>query len=234
MNDIGFYGADSPWVPTLLEIETNKADEPDGSAVNWQRYGWSALYIDEIEYPHVNARMAQLQERFNQRYAFRMLNQETLERWQIRLQNKFDECVARYDRAYELYEQYQNELKNDVLKGKKTVTEQTVGVEGTDESQLSGSDTNSGKNKYSDTPDSSINDSDNYAGSITKQDYTQTYGKKDSKTTKQDTKNNATVTETETGGVLIEALNQAIFDWVDIDTRFVSEFENNFMNVYWY
>lgn len=232
--NVGFYGADSPWVPTLLEVEVNKASEPDGSAVDWQKYGWSALYIDELKYPHVNERMTLLQERFNQRYAFRMLNQETLERWQMKLQNRFDECVARYDRAYELYELYENELKNDVLKGKKTVTEQTVDVAGTDESQLSGSDTNSGKNKYSDTPNSAINDSDDYAGSIQKQDYTQTYGRKDNKTKNQNTKNNATVTETETGGVLIDSLNTAITSWMDLDTRFVAEFENNFMNVYWY
>lgn len=231
---MSFYGADSPWVPTLLEIEINKASEPDGSPVDWQKYGWSALYIDELQYPHVNARMSLLQERFNQRYGFRMVNQETLERWQMRLQNTFDQCVARYDRAYELYEMYQDNLKNDILKGKKTVTEQTVDVDGSNDSQLSGSDTNSGKNKYSDTPNSSINDSDDYAGSITKQDYTQTYGKKDSRTNKQNTKNNATVTETETGGVLIEALNDAITSWMDIDTRFIAEFENNFMNVYWY
>ncbi len=229
-----FPSADDAWVPTLLEVEVNKANEPDGSPIDWRRFGWSALYIDTALYPHVAERFDILQERFNQRYAFRMLNQETMERWQIRLQNRFDECVARYDRAYELYEQYEDNLKNDILKGRKTVSEQTVDVDGSGDSQLSGTDTSVAKSKYSDTPNSLIDENDDYAGSLTKNTSSQTYGRKDARTNKQNTKANGIVTETETGGVLIDALNDAISSWMDIDTRFVAEFENNFMNVYWY
>lgn len=234
MNDMCFYGADSPWVPTLLEIEANKKGEPDGSAVDWQKYGWSALYIDEFSYPNVTKRMSNLETRFNERYAYRMLNQETLEKWQTRLQNKFDECVARYERAYGLYEQYIGTINTRVLKGETTQTNQTVTNEGSDTTEVSGSDGNIGKTTFTDTPDSLINDSDDYAGSVTKQNYTQTYGKKNDRKLNSTIGANTIVTKTENGGVLIEGLNESIQNWMDIDTMFIKEFENNFMNVYWY
>lgn len=229
-----FPTADAPWVPTLLEIEMNKANEDDGSRTDWRKYGWSALYLNEKDCPFVTQRWTELEARFINRYAYRMINQETLERWQTRLQNRFDEVVNRYERAYRLYEEYKDTLDENVMKGKRTTIDHTISDTGMNSEKYTGSDTNSGKNKYSDTPDSDINESDNYAGSVQIQNYTQTYGRNKDTTINQDSSGHVLKKEYESGPDAMDSFIKNIRSYVDIDTAFIAEFENNFMNVYWY
>lgn len=203
------------WMPDLVSLEKWKLDDP-----TYRRYGWEALVVPD-DCIYVKERMEQIGMRFNERYAFRMFNAETLERWQIRLQNRFDEVVHRWDRAYMLYGQNKTRMDTDLVKGTRTMTE--------GESQLSGADTSVGNSdsRSVDTPDTALNDDDRYADRRTKSDSTNTvsYGRRD--------QTSGTIVSEESG-VMVENVNRAIYAWEDIDTEFVKDFENNFLNIFWY
>ena len=162
--------------------------------------------------------MPNLKIRFDERYANRRLNSETMERWQVRLQNRFDEVVRRYDRQYELYQRYDQDMKDDIISGEKTVTESTA--------QAGGSDTSEGSGRNIDTPDELVNSTEGYAGSRTDSKATNTYGRTDTL--------NSTVTRTTTGKGVVDGINDSVMSWRDIDTEFVKEFENLFLNILWY
>ena len=106
-----------PWIPTLIELEHQKSLEPDDSAVDWSRFGWEALEVP-ADAPHVAARMDKLGEMFLERFANRMLNSETLERWQVRLQHTMDRIAPVYERAYSLYEKHAQALQDGALPGR--------------------------------------------------------------------------------------------------------------------
>lgn len=218
MNIYGLFPEpDQPWVPTLLDVERMKAAEPDGSPVDWRRFGWSALEVPESA-GHVIARFDILGTKFLQRYAGRMLNQETMEMWQTRLQNRFDEVVDKYERAYALYEMNEEAMLNG------SATAHKVSVKALTDGNGTSSD--SGEQRYSDTPDQAINESDNYAGNITKTKGSKTYSNSDSHSSESE--------EKLTGESLVRSVNNNVDGWVSIDTAFIASFENNFMNIWWY
>lgn len=216
MNTGLFPSADQPWIPQLIDVERMKASEPDGSPVDWRRFGWSALEVSS-EFPNIIARFDILKERFNERYAYRMLNAETMEKWQVRLQNRFDEVAPKYERAYRLYGENLKYMDN-VTPGRK-VTESTNNDSSTNSDVSSDS-------RYSDTPDTSINTSDNFAGSITRNTAKDV-------TTKKDTQSKVT-DEVVSGAEVIQNVNDSVNAWIEIDTEFISSFENNFLNIWWY
>lgn len=210
-----FGDAELPWIPKLIDVENFKVSSDDPEY--WQRFGWETLEVPG-DCAFVRERMDALKTRFDERYANRMLNSETMERWQVRLQNRFDEVVQRYNRMYELYQRYDSDMKEDILSGDKTVT--------TSKSQAGGSDTSEGTGRNIDTPDENINDNTGYAGSRTDSKATNTYGRTDSF--------DSTVTRTMTGKGVVDSINDSVMSWKDIDTEFVKEFENLFLNVLWY
>lgn len=228
-----FSEADQPWIPTLLEVEVQKANEPDDSPIDWRRFGWSALEVPS-NCPEVTKRFDILQTRFNARYANRMLNSETMENWQVRLQNRFDEVVDMYERAYVLYEQNQQAMMEDVLSGTKTVFSRTDADSGSDERSTDSTTSSEGHVKTADTPDTSVNDTDGYAGAVSKSTSTNRTGGKDTMKYGHSLASSGTSTTTLTGGQIMDAINSSIDGWRDIDTRFIAEFENNFLNVWWY
>lgn len=209
----------SPWMPELIEVEKYKIDGSD--AAYFSNFGWEQLEVPD-DCPLVGARMAWLKTRFDERYAYRMLGQESMERWQVKLQSRFDEVVYKYERAYSIYDTNSTEMLADVVDGEKETL--------TNEIQASGQDvvSNLGETRNIDTPDTPLNESESYADSITKTTAgnTATYGRKD---TTQSTR-----VRTITGTSMIESINNNIDQWRDIDTEFVKEFENNFLNVFWY
>ena len=210
-----FDDAELPWIPKLIDVENFKVNSDDPAY--WRRFGWEALEVPG-DCTFVSGRMEVLKTRFDERYANRMLNSETMERWQVRLQNRFDEVVQRYNRMYELYQRYDQDMKEDILSGDKTVT--------TSKSQAGGSDTSTGTGKNIDTPDENVNNITGYAGSRTDSKATNTYGRTDSF--------DSTVTHTMTGKGVVDSVNDSVVSWKDVDTEFVKEFENLFLNVLWY
>ena len=210
-----FGDAELPWLPKLCDVENFKINSDDPTY--WQRFGWEALEVPG-ECTFVRERMDTLKTRFDQQYFDRKLNSETMEIWQVRLQRRFDEVVQRYNRMYELYQRYDQDMKEDILSGDKTVTESTA--------QAGGSDTSEGTGRNIDTPDEAVNDTQGYAGSRSDSKATNTYGRTDTLT--------STVTRTMTGKGVVDSINDSVMSWRDIDTDFVNEFQNNFLNVFWY
>lgn len=210
-----FGDAELPWLPKLCDVESFKVKSDD--PIYWQRFGWEALEVPE-DCAFVRNRMDTLKTRFDQQYFDRKLNSETMEVWQVRLQRRFDEVVRRYDRMYELYQRYDQDMKEDIISGDKTVTESTA--------QAGGSDTSEGTGRSIDTPDEAVNSTEGYAGSRSDSKATNTYGRTDTL--------NSTVTRTMTGKGVVDSVNDSVMSWRDIDTDFVNEFQNNFLNVFWY
>ena len=210
MSEFVFSDAELPWLPTLGDVEYFKVNSDDPEY--WQKFGWEALDVPG-KATFVSERMDQLKIRFDERYANRMLNAETMERWQIRLQNRFDEIVMRYNRLYELYVRYDEDMRNDIIEGEKTVTRGTV--------SSGGKDSSTGRNI--DTPDENVNDISGYAGSRSTSETN--YGRIDT--------TDVTVDRTLTGMRIVDSINNSTANWLDIDTEFVKDFENCFLNVLW-
>lgn len=246
-----FGDAELPWLPQLVDIESFKvnSDDPD----YWRRFGWEALEVP-VECTFVRGHMDTLKTRFDERYANRMVNAETMERWQIRLQNRFDEVVRRYDRMYELYQRYDSDMKEDILSGDKTVTSSSENSSGS--ATTEGSDTFSGTDSVTgtattegtvrniDTPDENINNVSGYAGNRSDSTNENSTTSQNTSSSKKDTTAsnnynnnntvNSTVTRTITGQGVVDSVNDSVMAWRDIDTEFVKEFENLFLNVFWF
>ena len=106
-----FGDAELPWLPKLCDVESFKVSSDD--TTYWKRFGWEALEVPG-DCLFVMSRMEILKIRFDQQYFDRKLNSETMEVWQVRLQRRFDEVVRRYDRMYELYSRYDQDMKEDI------------------------------------------------------------------------------------------------------------------------
>lgn len=209
-----FPEADQAWLPTYLDIK-----------VRYPTFGFTALQVDD-DLPTVASRMQMLDERFTERYANRMISSETLERWQVRLQNRFDEVSHRYERAYGLYSRYEQQMDDDVLPGEQYNEKETTSVEDT----AGGSDSSENSSSTADTPDTASNASDDYADSRTKGSSKVTYGRTDKSAGTRELER----TRTLTGQDLLLNVNNSIMSYMDIDTMFIAEFENLFLNVWWY
>ena len=233
MTGIGFSEAREMWTPTLYDIlykaQFGTADE---------RTYYSKFGLGQVEVPEdatrVSAIMSRAVQMFNERFALRMINRETLETWQVGLQSKFDTIVYRYERALELYATNSEEMLH-VLEKKVTVRDYTSQNSGSDSTTYGRKDTFAGTVKNVDTPDSAVNDSDDYADALTKSNNSNTASGTDTLTPGLKNEIDDTVTETkEPVGGIVRATNDSIDAYRDIVADFVREFENNFLNVFWY
>lgn len=257
----GFYdglfpGADAAWIPTLMDVERRKADWHLENVI-----GWENLEVPD-DCPNVKGRMDQLKIRFDERYASRRLGHETLEKWQMRLQNRFDEVVRRYDRMYLLYSRYDEKMKDDLIEGYIKDLTDSIKVKGseTGSSDSTGNDdttrtpnlhtttANDGVSKYTDSPDSRVNEGELYNGSTTRSDSTVTEDRTGTESTKNTTKGTVNVANENTedtdrtyheehivtGVGIVDSINRSVDSWQDVDTRLVAEFENLFLNIFWY
>ena len=201
------------WIPTLQDLEVRKQDPDPTIAAYYQRFGWENIEVP-ADCPRVAARMTDLKVIFEERYAFRMINSETPERWQIRLQNRFDRFVRVYEHAYELYETYQADLIDDVRAGEVRTWSRTY----------SDSQSSSGSGSEVDTPDAAINAGDDYADRRTKTTESGSSSGTDS----------ITETKIKTGESLVTSINEGFRKYVDIDQDFIGQFEDSFLNLFWY
>lgn len=201
------------WIPTLQDLEVRKQDPDPTIAAYYQRFGWENIEVP-ADCPRVAARMSDLKIIFEERYAFRMINSETPERWQIRLQNRFDRFVRVYEHAYELYETYQADLVDDVRAGEVRTWSRTY----------SDSQSSSGSGSEVDTPDAAVNAGDNYADRRTKTTESGSSSGTDS----------ISETKIKTGESLVTSINEGFRKYVDIDQDFIGQFEDSFLNLFWY
>lgn len=250
-----------PWLPTYIDLVKRKEDGDS----EYQNVGFDALDVD-ASLENIDDRWEVLEQRFTERYAFRRISAETLTRWQVRLQNKFDEIADRYERAYALYAEQGAVMMDDILPGWKEIMDRTDKDSGTDTNTRTGSrelsyagskeisraGTETDTKRFADTPDSSTNASDMYADRREESTHAFGTGRKDTESFNQrkDTETfnqikdallhgkttdiDYTLTRTETGAQIIDAVNEAITKWKDLDTQFVAEFENLFLNIFDY
>lgn len=214
---MSFPEADAPWLPTLTEIEYRRTNQVPG----YENVGFSAL-VFPADATILTSRKAELEQRFNERYAFRMIGQETLERWQTRLQNRLDEIARPYERAYRLLQENETAMENLVEGYTDSRRDTNSGT------KSEGTYSDNSNRSHSDTPYTSVNEELTYADS---RDRT-TSGGTFSDTT--DMVSEGSFTRTRTGTQLQDNVFRSIDRWRDLDTAFTSEFENLFLNVFWY
>ena len=212
---------------------TNGTKGPDAESAYYNRFGLDRLDVPaDCEY--LGQAMPRAVEMFNERYSLRMINRETLETWQMGLQSKFDTIAYRYERAFALYADNAEEMSN-VLEKKVTTRSATSTNSGSDTTTYGRKDTFAGTVKNIDTPDSAINANANYADSLTKNDNSNQASGTDTLTHGLVNTIADSVTETkEPEGGIVEATNRSMDAWRDLTAEFVKEFENNFLNVFWY
>lgn len=224
-----------PWLPTLLDIE-HRRQEGDPQ---YQNVGFTAL-VFPVGATNLATRRAELEERFFERYAMRRINQETLTRWQLRLQNRFDEIADRYERAYQIYADYAAQMDGDVLEGWQDTYSGSDSKEykGSEDLTRSGSEKVTDKGRVTDTPDAAVNDTQVFADTVQGGESETTFNnRKDTRsfTGREDkTTFGKKITRVITGNNILENVNFSIENWMDIDTLFVKEFENLFLNVFDY
>lgn len=211
------------WLPRLIDIINFAQNGDADERLYFSRFGFGQLVIPD-DCVRVLARKDDLEERFNERYMFRRLGQETMPRWQVRLQNRMDSIVRKYERAYQLYADYTAEIHDDVIEGEK----ETLSGADNRVANSNGTTTTQNTSKSIDTPDSAVNDSDDYADAVRK-----SQGSNSTVSSGTDTVNYGRVRTTiKTGTLVLDNINASIDSWRDLDTAFVSEFENMFMNVF--
>ena len=211
---------DEIWIPTLEEVEYMKSHGSPDEQEYYSKFGWEQLEVPP-DCDRVSERMSILKIRFDERYGGRMLGQETMERWQIRLQNKFDEVVYKWDRAYELYANNQQNMLVNIIDGRIVSNGSSSDIDITDDT------VNTSKNKVIDTPDSAINDNSDYADVV----YHNNASRRNTGSRRNKTTSNS---KEEVMGNLIDKVNSTALKWMDIDTMFIKEFENNFLNIFYY
>ena len=100
------------YLPTLAEIK-GWAQGDDEQAQYFKQFGWNQLEVFP-DCPRVQARMPNLQLLFEEKYAFRQVNRETMEQWQVSLQTKFDSYCRKMEYAYELRDRYLEKVADSV------------------------------------------------------------------------------------------------------------------------
>ena len=211
---------DEIWIPTLNEVEYLKSHGSPEEREYYSKFGWEQLEVPP-DCDRELDRMSTLKIRFDERYGGRMLGQETMERWQIRLQNKFDEVVYKWDRAYELYANNQQSMLVNIIDGRIVSNDTSSNIDSTDDT------VNTSKNKVIDTPDTAINDNSDYADVVYHNNATRkNTGRRNNRTTGN--------SKEQVTGNLIDKVNSTALKWMDIDTMFIKEFENNFLNIFYY
>lgn len=204
--------ADAPWNPKLVDILYKAAHGDADERAYYSKFGLAAA-VWNSRLTNLSSHREEIIMLFNERYADRMVNRETLEKWQTRLQYIMDTEAPRYDRAFNMY----NSKVTTGVTQKETVTFNNL------KDQLGGTDTS--KNTMTDTPDAIVNDSDGYADSVAKNrtDYGRTSTRSGSFTTEHDPE-----------GGTVELVNANIDAYRNIMAEFVGEFDKLFMKVYWY
>lgn len=125
--------------PQLIEVKKT-----------WPDYGIRACQWED--YPTLDVFKTTLSDRFDRKYRFRMINGETLERWQSLLESRFDEVAPFFDRAIRMYtatedgedlidgirrvrERHEAEDREKALDGTETQTGETSGTTGSTSSE---------------------------------------------------------------------------------------------------
>lgn len=203
---------DGPWLPTYLEIISEPSEY-------YQKFGFEHISIP-TDCPLVSSLKPWMDTLFLERYAFRRINRETLEQWQVALQRRFDFGVHKLEHSLALYDEHADRLLEVFHTDVETRTATTEGT-------ANSSSVSSGRDSFHDTPDSTVNVSDTYNNGMTKRSVTQS----------GTTGNTLSLTETKTREYIDDPIGQidnAVDQWRDLVSEFIAGFEDSFLNIFWY
>lgn len=214
MNDAGFPIANEMWIPKLVDILVRRTKAPtDEEKAYYAKFGLDKLDWNDSTYTSLSAYKDEIVQYFEERYLDRMINSETLEMWQVRLQRRFDELAPKYDRALSLYGQYDiDSVEQKLVTTYNNVKDERGGVDKT-------------VSIDSDTPDVEYNASHQYADAVRT---TEDSGNRSS------TRTGSVELETDPAGGKLLNVNENIEAFRALVVEFVAGFENNFLNVFWY
>ncbi len=198
---------------------TNDWDKVTG--LYYAVFGLSHVVLPSSASVYLPAIWGRVCTRVNEKFWKRFLAGETLEEWQVLLQTLTDELAPRYERAFRMYANNSEASEADILA---TMTTDYGGDDGVTE-EMKQTKAATSKSTVRDTPDGAVNDSTNFAGSVTD-------GTSDSGTTLNTRKGKVTVTQTGEGGI-IGRVNDNIRLWRDLETDLVSEYAKAFMSFIW-
>lgn len=204
--------ADAPWMPKLVDILYKGQHGTNDEKAYYSKFGISAAEWSS-DHSRLLSHKNEIVRLFNERYAERMINRETLEAWQNRLQTIMDTEAPIAEHALALYAIHANTDIGD----SETTTYNNL------KDQMGGNDQNSAT--VTDTPDAIINLSDKYADSVSRN--STTYGRNNTRT------GSVTVTRTPPGGN-VPLANQNMDAYRNIIAEFVGKFEKIFMSIMWY
>lgn len=205
---------DEPWNPKLVDILYKARHGSADEQTYYSKFGLSAAEWDST-LTDLAQHKDNIVKLFEERFAFRMINRETLEQWQIRLQTVLDEEGPRADRAFRLYRLNSADIDN-MLNGAEQTTFNNL------KDELGGTDR--GKTSNVNTPDAVVNASDQYADNLSKSE--NTYGRTSTRT------GTITVDKIPEGGTL-QSVNTSIGVYRNLENDFVDRFEKLFMNIFW-
>lgn len=199
------------FMPKLIEIIgwQNSADKK--TAAYYAKFGFRKL-VPPSDCPNLTERWSTLCNLAESRYAFREINRETMEQWQISLQSRLDAVAHTFEHSYAIQKRWQATV--DESPTKSTVNQHSE--------VHNASNSSSGKKIYVDTPDSAVNDTLRYADSV---DQTTASGTSSSSWSSSDT-----VTDFRN---LQSEMDKIIDGYRDLDILFIAKFENNFINVFY-
>lgn len=175
------------------------------------------------DYTNILARKATLIEKFNNRFKFREIGQETTYRWQHFVQVKLDEVIARFDHMYKIY----NENNVDTL-GKGYDYDETRDEKTTFDGTIQNNTESDAK--FADTP-LFTESSSSIINNPTTQNLNSETG---SSTESQDATKDTTVKirKVEHDEHMIDEINQLADRWRTIDNEFLDSFEECFIGMY--
>ncbi len=177
-------------------------------------------YVNWGNYQYLNLKKTDLIKRFNNEYAYREIGQETTNRFQFFLQNRYDEVAEHYDHMYKVF------AENNVdIVGTGYDYEEILNQDKT--SRDEGTVTDKNDNRFEDTPstlESTINNPTN-----------RTTDTGESKSNSSGTAHNEylkNIKRTDHKDTMIDEVNSLADKYRSIDNEFIKEFENMFIGIW--
>lgn len=178
----------------------------------------------------VDFNRARLEEKILNRYRFRQIGQETVGRFKHYLKTRMQEIMPYYIQLYEFDAKFRN--IEDPLESYNLTESFLQETEGTHKGSGTNNATTNGTTKFSDTPQGSISNIDNYLTNATKIDNIDTGGHSQ----EGEEKGKTTSTLTRKGNIGVQPLGGEVENirkaFINIDAQIVDELKDLFLQVY--
>lgn len=226
LNEFALTSAEGPWYTDFLV--NVQQDYPN---IGLKSVPWG----DGTSCPLLFSLKDALIDHFNERFKYREIGAETETRWQYTVDRVFDNIKRRYEFALTLYD------ANDItVLGKQYYEElhRVIGIGQSSSDTGSYSDSKTGKDTTTDvmkdTPIQALDSNNNYASAIAENEIAYAsggFGSNSRATSRRtDSGEDTTRERHDLDGTILEAIDKAMNDFIDLIDMFVDEFEICFIN----